>query len=76
LDWTVDGPSAAALSVVVILHADGTFVAQYPTAANTFTLPTGLSSGDYQWFVVTGNSSCGATVSVPALFKNSGRVVP
>jgi hypothetical protein len=76
LEWRVDGPSIAALSVVVILRADGKFVAQYPTANNTFTVPMTLSVGDYAWFAVTWNSTCGATVTGPAFFRSSGRVGP
>ncbi len=76
LEWMADGPSIATLFVVVILHADGRLVAQYATANNTFTVPMTLSLGDYAWFVLTWNSTCGTTVSGPALFRSSGRVVP
>jgi hypothetical protein len=76
LEWGVSGPSIAALSIVVILRADGKFVAQYPALTNTFTLPMTLSTGDYAWFVVTWNSTCGATLSTPAFFRSSGGVGP
>ena len=76
LEWTVDGPGVSALSVVVMQYVNGALVAQYPTAANTFTLPTSVSAGEYRWFVVTGNSTCGATVSGPASFRSTGRVAP
>lgn len=75
-EWTVDGSAVTAFSVVVIQYVDGKLVAQYPTAANTFTLPTTLSAGEYRWFVVTGNSTCGAAVSGPASFRSSGSVGP
>lgn len=76
LEWGVDGPSIAALSVAVILRADGRFVAQYASANNTFTVPMTLSVGDYAWFVLTWNSTCGATVIGPAFFRSSGGVGP
>lgn len=76
LEWAVDGPSIAALSVVVILRADGRFVAQYATVNNTFTVPMTLSVGDYVWFVRTWNSTCGGTSSRPAFFRSSGGTGP
>lgn len=76
LEWRVDGPSIAALSVVVILRADGKFVAQFATAARTFTVPRGLSAGNYAWFVLTWSSTCGAAASGPAFFRSSGGVGP
>ena len=75
LSWTVDGSSAPTLSIVIILRFDGSVVGVYPTASNNFTVPTTLS-GDYAWFVLTWNSTCGVTWSAPETFRNSGAVVP
>lgn len=72
-EWRAEGPPVAALSVVMIFTAQGRFVTRYPASGRTFTMPMGLSSGDYAWVVVTWNSACGPTVSAPAFFRNSGR---
>ena len=71
-EWTTPGPGIAGLSVVLILNPIGRFVAQYPVVGNRVTAPTGLSTGDYTWFVLTWNSTCGFTASAPATYRNSG----
>lgn len=76
LDWSTNGTALASLYVVVILRPTGQLVAQYATAAPTFTIPTTLSLGDYVWFVASWNSTCGAVFSAPAHFRSSGTVVP
>jgi hypothetical protein len=77
LNWSVTGPSIAALSLVVIYTAEtGRFVGQYATSANTFTVPMTLSTGNYAWVVVTWNSTCGAAISETGLFRSSGGVGP
>jgi hypothetical protein len=76
LTWTVDGSSVTTLSIVIILRFDGSVVGIYPTASNNFTIPATLSMGDYAWFVLTWNSTCGVTWSAPQTFRSSGGVVP
>jgi hypothetical protein len=71
-EWCVDESAVASISVVVVLTAQGRFVAQYPASGSTFTMPMTLSVGDYAWVVVSGNSTCGTTVSAPAFFRSSG----
>jgi hypothetical protein len=74
LRWSSSGPAVASLSVVYILTAGGQFRARYATADSSFSVPTIMSCGDYQWFVLTWNSTCGASVSGPASYTNSGSV--
>jgi hypothetical protein len=68
LDWTKLGPSFASLYIVMILHADGRLLAQYPTSGTSFTVPATLSIGEYRWVVFSWNSTCGFTPSPPAAF--------
>jgi hypothetical protein len=73
-DWTMPGPSIAALSVVVVFDTTGRFVIQEATAGNTLSLnPTdSMSRGNYVWYVLTWNSTCGAAVAGPATFFSTG----
>jgi hypothetical protein len=73
-EWTVAGP-APSLSVLVLLRTNGALVAVYPTASNTVTVPTTLASGDYFYFVLTWNSTCGATGSPLQHFRSTGGTV-
>lgn len=74
-EWTVNGPSPS-LSVVVLLNPNGSLVALYPTASNTLTVGTTLATGNYLWFVLTWNSTCGFTWSDLQTFRSTGTVVP
>jgi hypothetical protein len=74
-EWTFAG-TAPSLSVLVLLRPNGSLVALYPTATNTVTVPTTLSTGDYLYFVLTWNSTCGVTASALQHFRSTGGVVP
>ena len=74
-EWTVNGPSPS-LSVLVLLNPNGSLVALYPAASNTLTVGTTLATGNYFWFVLTWNSTCGFTASELQTFRSTGTVVP
>ena len=70
LRWSSSGPAVLSLSIVVILTVEtGQFTAFYATAESSFTIPMTMSAGNYQWFVVTWNSTCGPVISGPAQFR-------
>jgi hypothetical protein len=74
-EWTLPGPSVAAVSIVVVLLPDGRFVAKHPSFGTTLTLPETqpLTRGTYTWFVLTWSSTCGLTISSPATFTGTGQ---